>query len=104
MTDPELTVGRAVVTEMVRLAAVEVPGVLRIGRGGPPWRGWLARRSLAVRVRDQTVEVRLHVVARPGQALVPLTRDVRVTVGTTIERLLGLRPTAVTVVVDGVGS
>ena len=31
----ELTVGRGVIDEMVRLAAFEVPGVLRVGRGGP---------------------------------------------------------------------
>ena len=38
VSGPELTVGRDVMREMVRLAAFEVPGVLRVGRGGPAWR------------------------------------------------------------------
>ena len=38
-----LTVGTGVIKETVRLAALEVPGVLRVGRGGPRWRGWLTR-------------------------------------------------------------
>jgi uncharacterized alkaline shock family protein YloU len=43
------------------------------------------------------------VVARPGQALLPLTRNVRTAVGATVERLLGMRLESVTVTVDGVG-
>jgi len=35
MAGPELTVGRGVIAELVRLAAFEVPGVLSVGRGGP---------------------------------------------------------------------
>ena len=38
MSGPELTVGRGVIAELVRLAAFEVPGVVRVGRGGPAWR------------------------------------------------------------------
>ena len=38
MDGPELTVGRGVIAELVRLAAFEVPGVLSVGRGGPAWR------------------------------------------------------------------
>ena len=33
MSGPDLTVGRGVIAEMVRLAAFEVPGVSRVGRG-----------------------------------------------------------------------
>ena len=33
-----LTVGPGVIRETVRLAALEVPGVVRVGRGGPAWR------------------------------------------------------------------
>ena len=42
MSGPELTVGQGVIAELVRLAAFEVPGVARVGHGGPVWRGWLA--------------------------------------------------------------
>ena len=100
---PELTVGRGVIAELVRLAAFEVPGVARVGRGGPAWRGILGGPAVSVRIRDDRVLVRLWIVARPGQSLGALTAQVRGTVAATIERLLGLELGAVTVLVDGVG-
>ena len=77
---PELTVGRGVIAELVRLAAFEVPGVARVGRGGPAWQAFLAGPPVRVRIRDERVLVRLHVVARPGQALDPLAGQVRTAV------------------------
>ncbi len=103
MSGPELTVGRGVISELVRLAAFEVPGVLRVGRGGPAWRRLIGGSSVSVKIRDERVAVRLWVVARPGQALAPLTAAVRSTVGATVERVLGLELETVTVLVDGVG-
>jgi len=103
MSDRSLTVGRRVVAEMVRLAALEVPGVHRVGRSGPLWRRAFLGRSLSARVRDGRVDVRVCVVARPGQPLEPLTAQVRASVAAAIERLLGLELETVTVVVDGVG-
>ncbi len=102
MTAPTLTVGLPVVVEMARLAAVESPGVLRIGRGGPAWRGW-GRRSILARRVDDAIEVKVWLVARPGQALVPLAREVRGSIAATVERSLGLRVARVDLVVDGVG-
>jgi uncharacterized alkaline shock family protein YloU len=101
---PGLTVARRVVVDMVRLAALDVPGVARIGRGGPRWQAWFAGPSVRVRVRDGRVEARLWLVARPGQALGPLAHDVREAVGATIERLLGLEAAEVTILVDGAGA
>jgi uncharacterized alkaline shock family protein YloU len=103
MSGPELTVGSGVIAQLVRLAAFEVPGVARVGRGGPAWRGWLLGPSVSVRVRDERVLVRMRIVARPGHALAPLTAQVRTAVAATVERLLGLDLGAVTVIVDGVG-
>ena len=103
MSGPELTVGRGVIKEMVRLAAFEVPGVTRVGRGGPSWRAFFAGPGVAAHVSEDGVRVRVWVVARPGHALVPLTRQVRTAVAKTVERLLGLRLESVTVTVDGVG-
>ena len=104
MNGPELTVGRGVIAELVRLAAFEVPGVVRVGRGGPAWRRVMGGPAVSVKIRDERVAVRLWVVARPGQALVPLTTAVRSTVAATVERVLGLELETVTVLVDGVGS
>jgi uncharacterized alkaline shock family protein YloU len=102
MSGPNLTVDRRVVVDMIRLAALEVPGVLRVGRGGPPWRS-LGQPAISVRHVDDAIEVRLWIVARPGQPVGPLVREVRSTVGAAVERLLGLRLASATVVVDGVG-
>ena len=102
MTGPILTVEKGVITEMVRLAAFEVPGVARVGRGGPRWRA-LTGPAVRARLHRDKVEIRLWIVARPGQPLVPLTTQVRAAVAATVERLLGLELGGVTVLVDGVG-
>jgi uncharacterized alkaline shock family protein YloU len=102
VTAPILTVEKGVITEMVRLAAFEVPGVARVGRGGPRWRA-LTGPAVRARLHGDKVEVRLWIVARPGQPLVPLTTQVRAAVAATVERLLGLELGGVTVLVDGVG-
>lgn len=104
MTGHRLAVGPAVIEEMVRLAAIGVPGVCRIGRGGPAWRRWLGRPAVRVQVVDGAVRVRVAIVARPGQPLGPLTRSVREAVGAALEGLLALELGTVSVVVDGVGA
>jgi uncharacterized alkaline shock family protein YloU len=103
VTGPELTIGRSVIAELVRLAAFEVPGVARVGRGGSAWRRWLGQPAVSVQVRNDRVQVRIWLVARPGQPLGPLAGQVRSAVAATVERLLGLDLGAVTVLVDGVG-
>jgi uncharacterized alkaline shock family protein YloU len=103
VSGPELTVGRGVIAELVRLAAFEVPGVVRVGRGGPLWRRIVGGPAVSVRIRDDRVLVRLWVVARPGQALAPLTAQIRATAAATVEHVLGLELGSVTVLVDGVG-
>jgi uncharacterized alkaline shock family protein YloU len=103
VTGPELTVGRGVIAELVRLAAFEVPGVARVGRGGAAWRRVIAGPAVSVQFRNDRVLVRVWIVARPGQAIGPLASQVRAAVGATVERLLGLDLGAVTVLVDGVG-
>lgn len=99
-----LTVGPGVIRETVRLAALEVPGVLRVGRGGPRWRSLTAGSPVRVRVRDGRVHVTVWLVARPRQRLVPLTAQVRTAVGAAVVRLLGMELGGVTVLVDGVGA
>jgi uncharacterized alkaline shock family protein YloU len=103
VSGPELSIGRGVIAEMVSLAALEIPGVARVARGGPAWRAALAGPPVVTRLADDGVRVRLWIVARPGQQLVTLAEEVRIAVGAAIERLLGLRLESVTVTVDGVG-
>ncbi len=104
MTGPVLSVGRGVIVEMARLAALEVPGVLRVARSGPSWRAFFLGPSVAVRTREDRVDIRLWVIARPGARLETVTRDTRNAVAATVERLLGLHLGSVTVIVDGIGS
>ena len=74
MNGPELTVGRGVIAELVRLAALRGAGrrARRPRRTGLAPRCSVVRRS-RVRIRDDRVVVRLWIVARPGQPLGPLT-------------------------------
>lgn len=101
--NPGLAVSRPVIRDLVRLAAMEVPGVLRVGWAGAPWRRLVSGRPIAVRVRDGVVEARVIVIARPGQPLGPLVADVRSAVAAAVERLLGLALGEVTVRIDGIG-
>jgi uncharacterized alkaline shock family protein YloU len=100
-SDP-LTVSHAVIVEMVRVAALEVPGVLKVSRAGSL--RWLAGSPVRASVRDGRVSVRVWIVARPGHELSPLAAQVRQAVGATVERLLSLTLGEVTVVIVGVGS
>jgi uncharacterized alkaline shock family protein YloU len=100
---PSLSVGKDVIRETVRLAALEVPGVLRVGRGGSRWRDAIGGSPIRVHVKDGRVDVTVWLVARPRQQLVPLTAQVRDAVGSAVVRLLGLELGAVTILVDGVG-
>jgi uncharacterized alkaline shock family protein YloU len=99
-----LTVGPKVIRDTVRLATLEVPGVLRVGRGGPAWRDAISGNPVRIRVQDGRVHVTVWFVARPRQRLVPLTAQVRAAVGAAVERLLGMELGGVTVLVDGVGA
>jgi uncharacterized alkaline shock family protein YloU len=100
----DLSVGRGVIVEVARLAALEVPEVLRVARRGPRWRAALAGPAVMVRVRGDGVTVRLRIIARPGADLAATGRHVREAVGRAVERLLGLQVQEVSVLVDGVGT
>jgi uncharacterized alkaline shock family protein YloU len=101
---PSLSVGTGVIRDTVRLAALEVPGVLRVGRGGPGWRDALGGNPVHIRVRDGRVHVTVWLIARPRQQLVPLTAQVRGAIAAAVERLLGMELGGVTVLVDGTGA
>jgi uncharacterized alkaline shock family protein YloU len=100
---PNLSVGRSVIVEVARLAALEVPDVLRVARRGPRWRAALAGPPVMVRVRSDGVTVKLRIIARPGADLADTGRRVRDAVGRAVERLLGLHVREVSVLIDGIG-
>ncbi len=104
MSGPVLSVGRRVIVEVTRLAALEVPGVLRVARGGPAWRTFFLGPAVVVQRRDDRVDLRVWVIARPGADLAAVGADARAAIAAAIERLLGLQLGSVTVIVDGIGS
>ena len=103
MSGPTLSVGRGVIVEVARSAALEVPGVLRVARAGPAWRSFFRGPAVAVRTHEDRVDVRLWVIARPGARLSAVGAETRAAVAGAIERLLGLHLGSVTVIVDGIG-
>jgi uncharacterized alkaline shock family protein YloU len=64
----------------------------------------MAGPAITTQLSDGGVRVRIWVVARPCQRLLPLTHQVRAAVSATVERMLGLQLESVTVTVDGVGA
>ena len=103
MTGPSLRVARSVVAEMARFAALEVPGVQRVARGGTGWLDALRGGPVQVRLRRDGVHLRVWIVARPRTSLPAVAGQVRANVAATIERLLGQRLGSVLVIIDGVG-
>jgi uncharacterized alkaline shock family protein YloU len=99
-----LTVRRRVIRAVAAAAAAEVPGVVRVGRGGPPPLAWLVGRPVAAWSEAGRIHVRLWLIVRPGESLPALSRRTRAAVGRAIERQLGLELGEVTVLVDGIGA
>ena len=97
-----LSVSRSVIVDMVRVAAMEVPGVWRVSHAGPL--RWLAGSPVKIRVAEHRVSVRIWIIARPNHPLAPLAGQVRQAVAGAIERLLNLEAAEVTVVIDGIGA
>ena len=104
MTTTGLTIDRSVVEELVRLAALEVPGVARLGSSGPAWRRWLGGSPVRVAVSGDTLSVSVRIVARPGQQLLPLSASVRAAIAGAVERIPTLELGPVDILVDGVGA
>ena len=99
-----LTVDRSVVLELVRLAALEVPGLAHLGVGGPTWRRWLHRQPVKVAIVGDGLKVRVRLVARPGQQLLPLASSVRAAIAAVVEGVLTLELRTVDILIDGVGA
>ena len=103
MSGPVLTIGRGVIADTVRMAALGIPGVARVARGGPGWRAILSGPPITTHVSDAGVSVQIWIVSRPGQPLVGLAKEVRDAAAAAVERLLGMRAESIVVTVDGVG-
>ena len=98
-----LTVRRRVIRSVAASAAVSVPGVVRVGRGGPRPLAWLVGRPVSAWIDEGRVHVRLWLIVRPGVSMPSLSRRVRGAVSQAVERQLGLELGEVTILVDGIG-
>ena len=100
-----LSVGPGVIREIVRLAALEVPGVVRVGRArsAPGASCSPGRPSASASATAGSTSPSGWSPARASRSM-PLTAQVRDAVGGAVERLLGLELGGVTVLVDGVGA
>ena len=99
----ELTIRRRVIAAIASAAARAVPGVSRVGRGGPRLLAWLAGAPVAARLVDDRVHIRIWLIAREGEPLAELSARARATIARAMEQQLGLHLGDVTVLVDGVG-
>ncbi len=104
MNRPGLIVDAGVIRDTIRQAALEVPGVVRVGRSDGPIRRRLGRPAVIVRLDGRVASVRVTIVARPGRPLQPIAAQVRGAVAAALERQLGLIAGSVVVTIDGVGA
>lgn len=103
MSASQLVVDPAVIRATVRLAAVEVPGVVRVGRSGGRLRRWLVGPALTTRLAGSVASVDIAIVVQPGGSLPLVAGRVRAAINAALERQLGLVAGPVSVTVDGVG-
>jgi uncharacterized alkaline shock family protein YloU len=105
MNTPELIVGPSVVLETIRLAALGVPGVVRVGRSGGRLRGWLDGPAIAADLSPtEATQVRISIVARPATSLRGIAGGVHSAIRMALEGQLGLTVGTVLVTIDGIGN
>ena len=100
----DLSVARAVIDELVRLAAMEIPGVVRVGGPGRAGGALVGRRSVRLSVDGRRVDRPAVDRRSPGSPARAAHPQVREAVAAAIERLVGLEPGEIVVIVDGVGA
>lgn len=89
----QITIGDEVFEKVAALAAMEVPGVAALSERGEPVR---------VQTRGEEATVDLTVVVEYGCVVMDVARQLKTNVARVIGRMLGMRVSAVNVVVDDV--
>jgi uncharacterized alkaline shock family protein YloU len=104
LSGERLTVRRRVVAAVAASTARAIPGVERLGRGGPRLLAWLAGGPVEARFVDERVRLRLWLVVAASHPIAEVSARVRAAVRAAVEQQLGLDLGEVTVLVDGVGA
>ena len=87
-------VARQVLATIVANAALQIPGVTRIARGGDQWSRLLGReipkQGIPLTVKENTLSADLYLVVTPGSNIVEVGAAVQQEVASAIEEMVGL--------------
>ena len=101
-----VTIAPGVLTTIVRLTALEQPGVRRLAAGPPRVRGLLtggvSDEGIYVAVTEAGVRVELHVVAESDMNMLRLGETLQTQIIRAIEEMVGMPVSAVDVHIDDV--
>jgi uncharacterized alkaline shock family protein YloU len=97
-----VTVEPEVLETIARLAALEIPGVVRIAEKDVDRFLGLTGKSVVVLVRDGRVTVDLHIIAGPDISLLRLGQTVQYEVTRAVQQMIGMPVDAVNVHIEDV--
>lgn len=96
-----IQVSPSVLATLVRLTAVGVPGVARVGGGRPAWLRWLPLRRVGpgvrVRVQPDGVRAEVELVVQQGHNMLEVASRVQQQVAEALEKMVGIPVRAVDV-------
>ena len=97
-----VTVDPSVLEVIVRLTALEVPGVVGISEKEVDRFLGISGRSVTVEVHDDKVVADLHIIAGPDVSLLQLGRKVQYEVTRAIQKMLGMPVESVNIHIEDV--
>lgn len=97
-----VTVEPEVLETIAKLAALEIPGVVRIAEKDVDRFLGLTGKSVVVLVRDGRVTVDLHIIAGPDISLLRLGQTVQYEVTRAVQQMIGMPVDAVNVHIEDV--
>ena len=104
--DDRVTIAPGVLLTMIRLAALQCPGVVQMGNTPGGVNRWLRRtpseRGVQVLLEDQTVTVDLYIIADADSNLKDLSFDVQKYVARAVDENVGMRVGAVNIHIEDV--
>jgi uncharacterized alkaline shock family protein YloU len=107
-TSGSIIIAPEVLTTIVRLVALETPGVVNLsstlpGRMSRVFRGSKSSRGIDVQVEDGAVTVDVYVIAERNAVLLPLGQTLQREISRAISDMVGMPVHAVNVHIDDVG-
>jgi uncharacterized alkaline shock family protein YloU len=97
-----VTVEPSVLETIARLTTLEVPGVVDIVERDVDRILGVSGRSVVVQVKDDRVQVEVHVIAGPDQSLLQLGRRIQYEITRAVQQMIGMPVEAVNVHIEDV--